>query len=247
MSQWYEKHGLSEDPFSTDPADFPDSLTGYERALEELAYHAEAGGMVFLKGEPGSGKTAMLFRLMGMFPRQHVVYVDCAKLPADINIIEVAKERGSFLRRLFNRMPHKAILLLDNVHNLSTRNNERIKNLYDMDVLKSVVFAGDGFTKASFSKSLRERISSVVVLEPLAGYQAVQLARKRFPQALLTDRAIVALFQAKAGNIREFLKGCGAVCAYATSRGLPSADEYLVRDILGTGAQPLPPLPMKVS
>ncbi len=229
VDSWYLKYGLSENPFSTTPDRFIDRLVGYDAILKEVFYRVEAGSIIFIKGEPGMGKTAVLYSILKWFPKENVIYLDCSKLKHEPNIEMIIRQRASLLRRLFNRMPSKAILLLDNVHNLSHRNNERIKNLFDMDVLKSVVFAGDGFTKASLSKSLKERISSVVLLEPLSSGEAVMMVRSRAPKLeLLTDNAIAMIFEHCSHNPRASLKVCTSVCAYATSRGYPIIDEFFL-------------------
>ena len=242
MDSWYLKYGLSKNPFSTTPDMFIDRLVGYDAILKEVFYRVEAGSIIFIKGESGMGKTAVLYSIQKWFPKENVIYLDCRKLKHDPNIEGIIKQRASLLRRFFNWMPSKAILLLDNVHNLSHRNNERIKNLFDMDVLKSVVFAGDGFTKASLSKSLKERISSVVLLEPLSSGEAVMMVRSRAPKLeLLTDRAIAVLFEHSSRNPAEFFKTCSSVCAYATSRGYPAVNEFfLERHLHRVGEHNLP-------
>ncbi len=227
VDSWYLKYGLSENPFSTTPDRFIDRIVGYDTVLREVFYRVEAGSIIFIKGEPGMGKTAVLYSIMRGFPRENVIYLDCSNLKS--NIEGIIRQRAGLLRRLFNRMPSRAILLLDNVHNLSHRDNERIKNLFDLDVLKSVVFAGDGFTKASLSKSLKERISSVVLLEPLSPSEAVMMVRSRAPKLeMLTDGAIAALFERCSCNPRVFLRTCSSVCAYASSRGYPVVDEFFL-------------------
>jgi MoxR-like ATPase len=175
MEQWYEELDFEENPFSTNPSDFVKNIVGREEVIDELIYRVRAGSMVFLEGEDGMGKTALLRLVIRKFKgKGKVIYVNCDKLEKELNIEELLVMKNGFIQgMLMKKYPRGMILLLDNVSKLSEANTERIKYFFDEGHLKSVIFTGDKFNDAEFSESLKQRIAKTLKLEKLEEYQAV--------------------------------------------------------------------------
>ena len=102
------------------------------------------------------------------------------------------------------------ILLLDNVNNLSKKNNERIKYYYDQNYLRSVVFTCIRYSRTRFSDSLKDRIGSrIIKLNPLSEGDAIELIRNRIGNSkLLTDELIIEIFRRSQKNPKKLLENC---------------------------------------
>ncbi len=214
--EWYEELYFDENPFTTNPKSFADKLVGRSDVIDELFYRIRAGSMVFIEGDEGSGKTALLWNVIRRFRgRGKVIYVDCSEIE-DVNIEELLDKRQGVFARLFRDKPKNMILLLDNVKKLSQTNSERVKYYFDQGYIKSVVFTGEDYLSVNFSQSLRDRIGSrIIELEPIDAYQAIALVRNRIDNLeMVEDNQIKEIFK-KSGNPKEFLNNCDKVFRHA--------------------------------
>jgi len=200
--EWYEELDFDENPFDTNPTRFADRLVGMEEVIDELAYRAGAGTMVFIEGKKGFGKTALLWSIIRKYRgRGRVIYVDCGKLEKELNIEKLLVQRNGIGGAIFGKKPRNMILLLDNVSTLSKTNTERIKFFFDEGYLLSVIFTGTDYDSVRFSKSIKDRIGRRIIrLRELEPYQAVSLVRNRIGSTEMITDELVELAFAKAGK-----------------------------------------------
>lgn len=212
--EWYEEIGLEQNPFiDTETTE----LVGYEDVIDEMFYRITAGDMLFIEGKEGSGKTALLKRVIARFKgRGKIIYLDGKKLDKNVNITEVLKKSLGFWKRLMGKEPENLILLMDDVEEVTKKNSERIKHYYDQNYVKAVVFTGTSYKTASFTDSLRERIGKVVKLKELSEDEAVDVAKIRLEgNKAMPDDIIREVYKRSDRNMRTFMTYCSKVMDYA--------------------------------
>lgn len=204
--EWHKKFGSRE--LNLNPLETDYSLVGREREAKEILYRIESGNMLLIEGLPGSGKTALLKYAIDNFEGEgKVVYVDAAKLSRRLDITRMLRKRGM-------------ILLMDNVHYLSKKNNLRIKHYFDQDLIKSVVFTTTGYGSVSFTNSIKDRIGrSIIKLKALPLAKALKVAKERLDSRSLPDNVLKQLYRESNRNIKEFLRSCNMLYNYAVQQG----------------------------
>jgi Cdc6-like AAA superfamily ATPase len=211
MEDYYEMLEFDENPFSTNPNRFTDKLVNMEDILNEVYYRIKSGNMLVIKGPKGTGKTSILMNVTQRFGGYgKVIYVNSEKIGKDLNITKLLKNRYGIMGRIFNKTPKNMTLLLDNVHKLSKKNNERIKYYFDQNYLRSVIFTCLRYSRVKFSPSLKDRIGRRIVSTPeLDEENAIKLIRNRiFDSDLLTDELIVEIFRRSKKNPKLLLENC---------------------------------------
>ena len=214
MAEWYEQLNLEEDPFQ-DKDSF--ELIGYEDYIEEMLYRIEAGDILFVEGLPGLGKTALLRRAIAHHKGQgKVLYINCRDIKQDWNIEEVLVRRHGLWGRLLKKKPKGIILLVDEVHELTPKNMERLKYFYDQNYLKAVVFTGTSYEHAKFSPSLKDRVSKVVTLRELTDDEAIDIVQTRLDSMdIIPEEVLREVFVRAKKNTKAYLQHCEALCQYA--------------------------------
>lgn len=228
---WYEKYDFGEDPFARN-----ERVYGLDKVLDELVYRVESGSMAFVEGKEGAGKSAVLKQLIKRFGgKGKIIYFDCGQIEKKVNIEKLMTGKYGFFGRVFGIKPGDMILLLDNANFLSRKNCERIKNYFDNNYIRSVVFTGVSYTKARFSKSLRDRIGGrVVKLKQLSPEQALQLVNERAPGIeLLGGDSIKKIYKLSSNNPKKFLENLGLVCEKAVGEGSDRVEEKHIKEVFG--------------
>jgi len=197
--KWYEEHGFPSNPFESDAMDSDYELFGRDEEAKELFYRISSGSMVVIEGKPGSGKTALLKYAIDNFKGEgKVVYVDANKLDKNFNVTNLIKEK-----------PKGMIMLLDNVHNLSEKNNLRIKYFFDEDYIASVVFTTVDYGTVNFSDPIKSRIGkNIIKLRKINQKSSLAIAKERFNgRDILNDTEIKTAYRGSE-TAKEFLKAC---------------------------------------
>ena len=236
--QWWEKLDYDDNPFTTNPKKYTACLVNMDNIIDEIYYRVNAGSLLVIMGHKGMGRTSLLMRTAEMFGgKGRVAYVDCAKIRLRLNITRVLRNKYGFFGRLFNKMPKGMILLLDNVQNLSKKNNDRIKYYFDQRYIKSVIFTLKWFSRAKFSDSLIDRIGDrKVKIEGIDENDAIQLIRCRIGDSdLLNDELIVKIFNASGQNPKALLENCDLLADHAVSKKRNRIQYADLKDILGVG------------
>lgn len=230
--EWFERLDFYENPFSVQPEKFLKQLVGVEQLLDDLFYRIDAGSMIFIEGDEGSGKTSVLRRAIKRFKgKKRVIYFDCQEIDSKANIEDLMQRRYGFFGKLFRLTPKNMILLLDNIA-LSTKNAERVKFYFDEGHIKSVVFAGKSHKSAALPRSVMNRIGTRIIrLKPLTEEEAVEVVRRRVGDALLTDEALIKKIYKHSGkNIKKFLENCEKIARKGVGERKEKADDSELKE-----------------
>ncbi|MBI4438558.1 orc1/cdc6 family replication initiation protein [Candidatus Woesearchaeota archaeon] len=228
---WYDDYDFSDDPFAVS-----ERVYGLDKVFDELVYRVESGSMAYIEGKDGSGKTALVRKLIGEFGgKGKVILFDCGQIGRKVNIEGLMKGKYGLFGRVFGAVPRDMMLFLDNANQLSKKNCERIKYYFDSNYIKSVVFTGTSYARAKFSKSVRDRIGDRVIrLKPLTPEQAVELVNERAPGLkLLSEDAIKKIYKRSGSNVRMFLTGLSAACASAVNEGSGQVSDEQIKKAFG--------------
>jgi len=213
MMEWYEELDMEQDPFIDTETT---QLIGYEDIIQEIFYRISAGDMLFIEGREGSGKTALLKRVIARFRgRGKIIYLDGKKLDKSMNIGETLKKSVGFWKRVMGREPSNLILLMDDVEEVTRKNSERIKYHYDQNYVRAVIFTGTNYKTAGFTDSLRERISKVVRLKELTEDEAVEIVKTRIGGTAIPEEIIRDLYKRANKNMKTLMVYCSKVLDYA--------------------------------
>ena len=215
--KWYEQLGYSYNPFTLNPMMFEDDhLVGMEKEAKEVIYRIQSSNMLFIEGEPGSGKTMLLKHAIENFKgKGKVIYVDARQLNKKLDIEELLiRKYGLIKGRLMKSKPKDMILLLDNVEQISWTNNERLKYYFDQNYLKSVVFTSEKINAVTFSDSIKERIGSRIIKVPaMKSSEAVEMVQDRMgDEEILGADLIKKIFALSGKNPKKTLINCYRAC-----------------------------------
>ncbi len=230
--EWFEELDFDENPFTdTEHTE----LIGYDDTLDEIMYGISAGHIMFIEGNSGQGKTALLKRAIARFKGGgNVVYLNCKKLENGLNIEHTLNKKNGFFGRLFNKPPKGMILLVDEIHDLSKRNSERLKYYYDQNFVSSVVFTGEDIKKVDFTRSMLDRVSKVIRLKEISGDDAVDILHTRLENhEIIPDDIAKDVFRISQGNPKLFLQNCEALCKLAIERKNKLVTEDMVDELFG--------------
>jgi type II secretory pathway predicted ATPase ExeA len=208
---WYEELEFEEDPFSIDPRENHENLVEMQEVIDEIKYRISASSMLVIEGQLGTGKTTSLMVAANKFGgKKNVVYLDCQILEKNLNITHVLQDRFGVVGRMLNKKPHDMIVLMDNVHELSKQNTERLKYYFDQNYIKSIIFTTKSYRSAKFSQSLRDRIGNrVIKLPKLSDDDAVEVIRNRIGDIeLFNDKLIKKIYKMSKGSIKQLLENC---------------------------------------
>lgn len=211
--KWYKKLGFEYDPFTSET----DIAYGLHSHLDELYYFVNSGNMAFIEGPKGSGKSTLLKIFAHLHGgRKGIVYLDCAKIPKTRSIYEVLESKYGVVGRVFKIIPRDMILFADNAKELSVRNFEQIKHLFDNNYLKSAILTGEKMKSSVRSPSLRERIGSrVIKLKALNENESVELVRLRLGKNDIIPEEVIRKLYMASQNTDDFLKKCSKACEVA--------------------------------
>ncbi|MDD5331435.1 MAG: ATP-binding protein [Candidatus Nanoarchaeia archaeon] len=203
---WYEDLDFDFNPFEDNPEI---RMIGYDEVIDEAIYGVHAGNIIFIEGKEGSGKTAILRRVIDRFKgKGKVVYIKCSEIK-DLNVEEVLTHKYGFIKRLFSKTPKDMILLFDDIEELSRKNTERIKYFYDQNYIRSIIFTGVNYKRLNFSDSLKDRISKILTVPELDEDDAVEIVEERLNGKDLISEAIIKnAFKKSDKNVKNFLKTC---------------------------------------
>ncbi|MBT4351856.1 ATP-binding protein [archaeon] len=233
---WYEELDFDENPFSTNPKEFTDSLIELEEHTEELFYRINSANMLVIEGKKGYGKTSLLVKAIEKFGgRKKIIYVDCSQLDKELDIRDLLIKRYSFIGRFLNKKPKKMILLLDNVNELTKQNNERIKFYFDQNYIQSVIFTCTSYSKVKFSDSIRDRIGKrVIKINPLSPDNAVRLIRERIGDIeLFNDKLIKDIYKTSGNNQKKMLENCELAAINAVNKNRNRVQKIDIDQALG--------------
>ena len=237
MQKWYSRFGLVQNPFELNPLKSSYTFVNHKTLLEDILYLVRSGNIFALQGDAGIGKTIFLKKIIDFFEGEgKVVYVDCSKVKAKIDIEElIYKRKKNLLSTIFAKKPQDMIVLLDNVEHLSIKNCEKIKYYFDQGHIRSVLFATQDYKKLDITDSLRDRIlDQVITIPQLNQFDALRIVRDRFTDHyFLADETILELFKHANKNIKITLQYCETLCKYTAKKGRGEALPKYIPTALG--------------
>ena len=262
-----EFYKLKEQPFGVTPD--PRYLflgSAHREAMASLLYGIETDrGFVSLIGQPGMGKTTLLFQLLqrwkGCVNSAFLFQTQCDSkeliryLLHDLglccetdDIVRMHSELNQFLLReaLAGR---RTIVFIDEAQNLSDSVLETVRLLSDFEAtdqkLLQIVLAGQPELAERLSRpgmaQLRQRLSVQAHLKPLPGGEVVAYVNRRLTVAgyegggLFTPGALSMLAECSGGIPRVI----NNVCFHALSLGYAKGAEKITSDIVHEVAQDL--------
>jgi len=238
-SIWYKKLGFFENPFTIKPAAFSFDIIGYDELLKEMFYRIRTGKMTFVEAPLGFGKTSTMLHIINEFKgRKKVAYFACNRLDRDLNVEELLVGRYGFWGKLFNMMPKDMIVLLDEVQDFTKVNNERVKNYYDNDNIKSVVFTGISFKKSGLSSSIKDRIGrdGLIKLHKLSYKDAVTVVKTRIgSDEILDNKSIMKVFAISDFGVRRMLQNLDKLCRHVVNEDRSKVKVADMKKVFGAG------------
>lgn len=231
--EWYEELDYDENPFVDNENT---ELIGYDDILDEMQYRISSGGLLFMEGKPGQGKTAVLKRAIGRFKgKGKIIYLNCKKIE-DLNIEDVLLKKRGLFGKIFKKMPKGMVLLVDEIESLSPKNCERLKYFYDQNYVKSIVFTGSNFKKVNFTESFVDRISKVVKLKEISEDEAIDIIQTRLAnnEFFKDENIIKDVFKMSKKNPKIFLQNCEQLCKYTIDRNGKAITKDTVNTVLGS-------------
>lgn len=184
----YLRHyGLRDKPFKLahDPAYYYSAA--HQIPLNELCYAIEERqGLTTLIGDPGTGKTTLLRRLLTSFaPTQRGVFMSDASLGGHsiirqveyaVGVVAGSGQRHGSLRDVLTRAANTTVvLLIDEAQGLTSQQLEEIRHLSNLDApgrkLLEIIMAGQPALEEKLAAkdmaALRQRVAVRCELEPL--------------------------------------------------------------------------------
>ena len=200
--------------FNLNPLETNFELIGRDLESKEIIYRILSGNLLLIEGKKGSGKTALLKYAINNFKgKGKVIYIDCQRLNKRLNISNLLKKK-----------PNGMILLLDNVQELSKRNNLRIKDAYDKNSIKSVIFTTTNYNLINFTDSIKDRIgNNLIKLRKLDESTSLEIIEDRFDDNTLVSTSILKRLFAESKNIKEFIFKCNSLVQYVVENSLEKA------------------------
>src|SRR3989344_1705432 len=230
MMEWYEQLDFDENPFQDNE---DTKLVGFDDIIDEIHYRIHSGSIVFIEGDEGSGKTALLRKAINTFKgRGKVIYINCKKVD-EPNIVDALRKKYGLFSRLFRKLPRDMIVLVDGVEELSQKNCERIKNYFDQNYVKSIVFTGNNINSVNFTDSLKERISKVIRIKDITDDDAVDIIHARLDdKEIIPDKVIKDVFGRSKRNTKQFIENCEKLCKYAAENNGKAVGPEMVDFVL---------------
>ena len=227
---WYEELGFDENPFEINPMNRDDEMIGRESIRDDLLYRIQSGSMVLIIGKEGVGKTMLLKSVVDNH-KGKIIYIDGKKVSKRLNIENLIMKGSGWVSGLLKKRPKGMILLLDDVHRLSLKNNKKIKFYFDQGYLLSVVFTSSDYGSIQFTESMKDRIGKrVIKLRELPLDEVIQVVKNRIEgNSILPEEIISEIYAVSGKNVATLLKNCALVCEYAVDNG----DEIVKREHIG--------------
>ncbi|MFP4111825.1 MAG: AAA family ATPase [Candidatus Woesearchaeota archaeon] len=216
---WYKDLGFKENPFSIKPAALHDEVIAYD--LEEIYDKVEYGDVMFVEGPFGMGKSTILKNIINEFGGDRRIVYYSANRAEGANFRKAINDTRGFIGKLFNTKPKDIVLLVDEADHLTEKDFDKLKDLYEDGVVKSLVFVGPNFDEMKMSDYFADLVKdNVISLTELDEDEAVSLIRSRVGDTdFISDEIIKKIYLQSERNPRILLKNAEDVCRYAFEFG----------------------------
>lgn len=237
MNIWYEELGFRENPFSIKPGIFDDELFGYSNEIKRVYSAMDKGGVWFVEGSFGVGKTSMLKQIIHNFKgKKRVVYFSANRAEGGIDFKQLLINRKGFFQRWFGILPKNMILLLDEADKITAKDAMSIENYMKSDNFKTVVFASDKIADVHMTPWLKKKLSvknHIMKLEPLTDPAVVNLVKNRIGSLnFLPKKIILKVYRMSDRNPRKLLENLEDISRYAVEIGAKRVNEDHIKKVL---------------
>ncbi|MFH1331667.1 MAG: AAA family ATPase [archaeon] len=238
MELWYKQIGFYNNPFSIKPAAFHDQLFGYDAAIEQIIKKIGEGGILFVEGDYGAGKSTILKKIIHAYGgRKEVIYYSCNITEDNINFDQLIEGRTGFWASLFfSGGDENLILLLDEAQDMSKEDAEEAMKRLNEKKFKTVILVAKDLKKLNLIDGMRKAMGkdNVIRLGKITNEDAIKMIRKRVGDTkLLSDNIIKLILKKSDYNPRKLLKNCEEVCKYAIENIEDVVKEEHIRKVLG--------------
>ncbi|MBI2133543.1 ATP-binding protein [Candidatus Woesearchaeota archaeon] len=232
MSQtelWYNRLGFYNNPFSIKPAAFHSEIIGYD--LEDVFGKVESGGVLYISGPMGIGKTTILKNIIARFGgKGRVIYTSCNTSDKKTDFRKLLVNT-SFFGRLFSSPSKNMILLVDEAQDIKKQESNDILRFFRKGNFKSIVFFGTEVPGEKLGDGINELVKdNVKFLSKLKPESAVDLVRKRIGSLdFISDSMIKKIYRLSGSNPRKLLENCEDIFKVAADRKASRiTDEHLM-------------------
>ena len=203
QKQWFNDLGFQENPLRMTPHE-----RGFKK-IDEMLPFIMRGGIVYLQGRYGTGKTSTLRTLIKRLKGKHrIVYFSCHQQKPDFEDLLYT----NFLRRLLKIKAKGLIALIDEIQEITDNEAQEIIDLYKRKYIRSVVLASNADI-LDIPESLQQLIgTNVVVTGSLTLDEAWHLIKERLGENELLTRDRVEKIYKRSSNPREFLQNVEDYC-----------------------------------
>jgi len=238
MELWYRQLGFYNNPFSIKPAVYHDQIFGSDAAINEVIVKIREGGIIFVEGEYGAGKSMLLKKIIHAYGgKKEVVYYSCNITESNIDFEKLIQGRkGFWARLLFSGEDENLILLLDEAQDMSKEDTEEVMKKFEEKKFKTIILVSKDMKKMEFGEEMKKQIGkdNVIRMGKLSNEDAIKIIRKRIGETkLLSDNMIKLILKKSDYNPRKMLKNCEEVCKYAVENIEDMVKEEHVKKVLG--------------
>jgi len=236
MDIWYEQLGFIENPFSIKPGAYDDEIFGYSNELKKVYSAMNKGGVWFVEGNFGVGKTSMLKQIINNFKgRKRVIYYSANRSEGGINFKQLLKNRNGFFQKWFGILPKSMILLLDEAHTINAHDAAAIEKYMKSKNFKTVIFASDNVSDVHMTPWLKKKMGDkkILKLQPITENNAIKLVRNRVGDLkFLSNPTIKKVFVKSDKNPRKMLENLEDLCRYAMEIGAKKITDAHLKKVL---------------
>lgn len=207
---WFFKTEKDANPFNVKPNA---NLIGVDEEKEKLVSYIKGGGICFLTGHSGIGKSSLLEWLNLNFKNHTIVYLDAKEIDEFFDLKTNLIKHGSILRRILRRYPKNIVVCLDEAQDSNEKLIDSLQTHWNKNKIKSIVVTQTSPTLDNLSDSFKDRIGDKVVrLKKMTVETARKLIHLRTNGNHPFDEEAIDLIAEKANFIpRKILEKCEVV------------------------------------
>lgn len=218
---WYEELGFDSNPFTIKPQESFVDFFGESENVEKVLEQVGKGSVILVTGKYGTGKTTVMKAIIEEFKgKRKVAYYNCYTSEKNIDYEDILIKGGNWFSRLFNIRSKEMILLLDEAHNLLSKDLEELPEYFNEGYFKSIILvtSRDNF---KWPKEIEDLIDGNRFRLNMFGEEdAMNLVANRLEDvADIIPEEMVKKIYKLSSTPREFLMRCEDACKNAIERG----------------------------
>lgn len=204
------------------------NVVGLEEEKRKIAEYIKHGGVCFLTGPSGIGKTSLVKWVESTLKEHRIVYIDAKGMEDTFNLQKHLLRQGNFLMRLFRIYPKNMVVIIDEAQETSKRFIDVLQSMWDSNVVKSIIIVQISPNLKNFPESFVNRIGDRVIRLKRADFELVRkILEARTEGKQVFDFKALELIAKKSGFIpRNILQKCEVI-----STELNQSEEIGLQDV----------------